>query len=112
MTEIIEITEKNFKKEVINSEIPVLVDFWAPWCQPCLRMADELEDLSKELKGKIKIAKVDTTIPENQVLSILYQIQSIPNLKLFQNGKVIKELIGFREKDALKKEIEEEINLS
>jgi len=111
MSKTIEITSKNFEKEVLDSKIPILVDFWAPWCQPCLMMAPALDELSKELDGKLKIGKVDTEVPENQTLAITYQIQSIPNMKLFKDGKIIKEFIGLRPKESLKEEIGEEINL-
>jgi len=94
MSKTIEITSDNFQKEVIESEIPILIDFWAPWCQPCLMMAPALEELADSLKGKVKIAKVNTEIPENQQLAVQYQIQSIPNMKLFKNGQVVKEFIG------------------
>jgi len=111
MSKTIEITSKNFKEKVLKSNVPILVDFWAPWCQPCLMMAPALDELSEELDGKLKIGKVDTEIPENQILAMTYQIQSIPNMKLFKNGKVIKEFIGLRPKEMLKKELSEEIKL-
>lgn len=107
----IEITSGNFEQEVLKSEIPVLIDFWAPWCQPCLMMAPALDELSGELKGKLKIGKIDVNNSENQELSIQYQVQSIPNMKLFKDGKVIKEFIGLRPKEMLEKEIKEVINL-
>jgi len=107
----IEITSGNFEQEVLKSEIPVLIDFWAPWCQPCLMMAPALDELSEELKGKLKIGKIDVNNSENQELSIQYQVQSIPNMKLFKDGKVIKEFIGLRPKEMLEKEIKEVINL-
>ena len=109
MSKAIEITSQNFEKEVLQSNIPVLVDFWAPWCQPCLMMAPALDELSEELEGKIKIGKINTEIPEHQNLAIQYQIQSIPNMKLFKRGKIIKEFIGLRPKEALKAELEAEL---
>jgi len=107
----IEITTKNFEKEVLNSEIPVLVDFWAPWCQPCLIMSPILDELSKELKDKLRMGKMNVDKSENQTLARQYQIQSIPNMKLFKDGKITKEFIGLRPKEALKEELKEEINL-
>ena len=98
MSKTIEITSQNFNEEVLQSKIPVLVDFWAPWCQPCLMMAPVLDELSEELKGKLKIGKLNTEILEHQSLAIQYQIQSIPNMKLFKNGKVVKEFIGLGQK--------------
>jgi len=109
MSKAIEITSQNFEKEVLQSNIPVLVDFWAPWCQPCLMMAPALDELSGELEGKIKIGKINTEIPEHQNLAIQYQIQSIPNMKLFKDGKIIKEFIGLRPKETLKSELEAEL---
>jgi len=111
MSKTIEITKDNFKEEVLESKIPVLVDFWAPWCQPCLMMAPALEELAKELKGKLKIGKLNTETSENRMLAVEYQIQSIPNMKLFKDGKLIKTFIGLRSKEILKEELEEEINL-
>ena len=109
MSKTIELTNANFEQEVIKSNLPVLVDFWAPWCQPCLMMAPTLDELSEELDGKLKICKLNTEIPENQQLAMQYQIQSIPNMKLFKNGKVVKEFIGLRPKDAFKSELELEL---
>jgi len=106
MSKVLELTKANFGTEVLNSDVPVLVDFWAPWCMPCRMMAPILDELSLEMDGKVKIAKVDTEQPENQSLAMEYQIQSIPNMKLFKGGKVIGEFIGLRNKDSLKGEIE------
>ncbi|MCD6149763.1 thioredoxin [bacterium] len=109
MAKTIEITSQNFEKEVLQSDIPVLVDFWAPWCQPCLMMAPALEELSEEMEGKLKIGKLNTEIPEHQALAMQYQVQSIPNMKLFNGGNMIKEFIGLRPKENLKAELEAEL---
>lgn len=106
MSKVIEITAENFNQEVLKSDLPILVDFWAPWCQPCLMMAPILEELSEELNGKLKIGKLNTEIPAHQNFAIQYQIQSIPNMKLFKDGKVIKEFIGLRPKEVFKPELE------
>jgi len=87
---------EDFKKEVLESDLQVLVDFWAPWCGPCQMMAPVLETLAKRFEGKLKITKVDTEVPDNQKLAFDYQIQSIPNMKLFKNGEVIQDFVGFR----------------
>ena len=106
MSKAIDIVKNNFENEVLKSDLPVLVDFWAPWCMPCRMMAPILDELAGELEGKIKIAKVDTEDPENQELAIKYQIQSIPNMKLFKNGQVVDEFIGMRSKESLKQDLE------
>ena len=107
MSKTIEVNSQNFDQEVIQSDLPILVDFWAPWCQPCLLMAPALEELSETMQEKMKFAKLNTEIPENQNLAIQYQIRSIPNMKLFYQGEVIREFIGLRPKEILQKELEE-----
>ncbi len=109
MAKIIELTNENFEQEVLKSELPILVDFWAPWCQPCLMMAPTLEALSEELDGKLRIGKLNTEIPAHQRLAFEYQIQSIPNMKLFKGGQVAKEFIGLRPKEIFKGELEAEL---
>jgi len=101
----VEGTDTNFDQEVLKSDIPVLVDFWAPWCMPCKMMAPILDEIAGELVGQVKIAKVNSDAADNQALAQEYQVQSIPNLKLFKDGKVIAEFIGLRDKDTLKQEI-------
>ena len=102
--------QEDFKKEVLLSESPVLVDFWAPWCGPCQMMAPVLEELAKQFEGKLKIVKIDTEQIENQSLAMQYEIQSIPNMKLFKTGAVIKDFIGFRPKEIFEKELKEFID--
>ncbi len=109
MSKTIEITSQNFKEKVLESKIPILVDFWAPWCQPCLMMAPALEKLSQEMEGKLKIGKLNTETPEHQALAMQYEIQSIPNMKLFKKGKVVKTFIGLRQKEILQQELEAEL---
>ncbi len=106
MSKALEANKDNFASEVLASDVPVLVDFWAPWCMPCQMMAPILDELAGDLAGKVKITKVNTEEGSNQDLAIQYQIQSIPNMKLFKGGKVIGEFIGLRNKETLKGEIE------
>lgn len=96
---------QSFKGEVLASQLPVLVDFWAPWCGPCQMMAPVLESLAKKFDGKLKIAKIDTEQPDNQELAYEYQVQSIPNMKLFKNGEVIQDFIGYRNEEMFAEEL-------
>jgi len=105
MSKALEVNNSNFQAEVLSSTVPVLVDFWAPWCMPCKMMAPILDELAGDMEGKAKIVKVNTEEAENQALAMQYQIQSIPNMKLFKEGKVIGEFIGMRNKEALKGDI-------
>ncbi len=106
MSQAQELNKANFEKEVLQNDLPVLVDFWAPWCVPCQMMAPILDNLALEMAGKIKVTKVNTEDGDNQDLAMTYQIQSIPNMKLFKGGKIIGEFIGLRNLETLKGEIE------
>jgi len=106
MSKVLEANKGNFETTVLKNELPVLVDFWAPWCMPCKMMAPILDNLAQEMDGKIIVAKVNTEEDENQDLAMTYQIQSIPNMKLFKGGKIIGEFIGLRNLETLKGEIE------
>jgi thioredoxin 1 len=106
MSKALELNKSNFQAEVLESDKPVLVDFWAPWCMPCQMMAPILDELAVEMAEKVKITKVNTEDGDNQELAAQYQIQSIPNMKLFKGGQVIGEFVGMRNKDSLKQEIE------
>jgi thioredoxin 1 len=101
-----DVNSSNFEQEVLKSEIPVLVDFWAPWCMPCRMMAPTLDALAVDLAGKLKIVKVNTEESDNQALAMKYQIQSIPNMKLFKGGEVIGEFIGLRDKETLRADVD------
>jgi thioredoxin 1 len=97
------LTKDNFEELVIKSDKPVLVDFWAPWCGPCKIQNPILKELSKELKGKTVIAKVN--VDENQELAGQYSVMSIPTLKIFHKGKVAAEMVGVQTKEKLVEEI-------
>lgn len=101
---------KKFQEEVVKSDLPVLVDFWAPWCGPCRMMAPVLESLAKKFEGKLKVVKVDTEQADNQILAFQYQIQSIPNMKLFKGGSVVQDFIGFRPEQVFTSELESQLS--
>jgi len=100
----VEINESLFKQEVIDSEKPVLVDFWAPWCGPCRSMAPILEEVSTEFEDRVKVVKVN--VDSNQSLAKQYSIMSIPTLLMFKNGQVVGQMIGLTHKNVLVKKLE------
>jgi len=89
---LVEITDDNFETEVINSDKPVLIDFWAVWCGPCKLIAPIVEELATEYDGKVKIGKLD--VDSNQQTSIKFGVRSIPTLLLFKDGKLKETIIG------------------
>lgn len=89
---IVNTTDENFQADVLDAEIPVLVDFWAGWCAPCKAIAPVLEDLSNEYAGKVKIVKVDVTACEDT--AVKYNIRNIPALLMFKNGEVVAQQVG------------------
>ena len=85
-------TDQNFQAEVIDSDLPVLVDFWAAWCGPCRTIAPVVEQLTEDYKGKVKVAKLD--VDDNPLTASRYDVMSIPTLLLFRNGTVIDRVVG------------------
>jgi thioredoxin 1 len=98
--DLIHVTDSDFEQEILKSEKPALVDFWAPWCGPCLRIAPLIEELAVEYKDKVKVAKVN--VDESRKVAADLGIMSIPTLMLFKGGKVIDKIIGLVPKDRLK----------
>ncbi|ABV74339.1 Thioredoxin [Rickettsia akari str. Hartford] len=93
------VTDSSFKKEVLESDLPVLVDFWAEWCGPCKMLTPIIDEISKELKGKVKVLKMN--IDENPNISSEYGIRSIPTIMLFKNGEQKDTKIGLQQKNSL-----------
>ena len=92
MGKYIEVTDASFENDVLQSDIPVLVDFWAVWCAPCRMIAPVVEELASEYEGKLKVAKVD--VDHNPNVPTKYGIRSIPTLLLFKNGQVVDQMLG------------------
>lgn len=103
MSEVM-LTDQSFNQEVLQSDQPVLVDFWAPWCGPCQMMAPVIEDLANEYQGKVKIAKLN--VDENSKTAASYAVMSIPTLMVFKAGKIVKQMVGYQNKDSLKRELD------
>ncbi len=97
----IKLTNENFENEVLKSDIPVLVDFFATWCGPCQLIAPIIEDIAKEYEGKAKVGKVD--VDEAQALAIKYGVSSIPTLIVFKDGQPTDKIVGLRPKEAITK---------
>ncbi|KAA3618635.1 MAG: thioredoxin [Calditrichaeota bacterium] len=100
----IELNKTNFDSEVIKSDKPVLVDFWAAWCAPCRALAPTIEELAEEMGDSAKIGKVDTD--SNQELAMQYGIRSIPTVMIFNKGEVVEQFIGVQPKSVLKDKLQ------
>lgn len=104
MAEVLHITDENFDQEILKSDIPAMVDFWAEWCGPCKMIGPIIEELAEEYKGKIKIAKMN--VDQNQKTPAKFGIRSIPTLIFFKNGEVVDVIIGAQPKEILKSALE------
>jgi thioredoxin 1 len=102
------VTDASFKEEVINSDMPVLIDFWAAWCGPCKMIAPIVEQLSEKFSGTVKVVKMDVDV--NPVTSMTYEISSIPTLMLFNKGQAINKFVGFRPLEQLEAAIKGSLN--
>ena len=101
------LTDRNFQQEVIESQKPVLVDFWAPWCGPCQAMGPVIKELAEEFQARAIVAKVD--VDNNSEIAGRYGILSIPTLMIFQNGKVVDQMVGTMPKKALVQRLEDQL---
>lgn len=107
MSIIKNIDSTSFDSEILKSELPVLIDFWAPWCGPCKMVGPVVETLAAENQGKIRVAKIN--VDENQSLAVQYGIRSIPTLSFFKGGEEVKRIVGAQGKAQLQKAIDQVI---
>jgi thioredoxin 1 len=103
MKKIIEITDENFKTEVLESDKVVLVDFWAPWCAPCRMVGPIIEQVAESMDGKMKFGKLNTDL--NQKTAMDFKIMAIPTLLIFKGGKEVDRIVGFKPKDQLEDQL-------
>jgi len=104
---IIEVTDANFDQDVLKSETPVLVDFWAAWCGPCRAIAPIVEELAKEYDGKVKIGKMD--VDRNNATPMRYNVRGIPTLLLFKGGQVQEQIVGYVAREVIEKALNKHV---
>lgn len=102
---VLHLTDENFDQEVMQSDVPALVDFWAEWCMPCRMIAPVIDELADEFAGRVKIGKVNTD--ESHDVALKMSIQAIPTLLLFSGGRVVKKFVGLQQKKDLKAALED-----
>ena len=104
---LLELTDGNFEQEVLKSDKPVLVDFWAEWCQPCRMLSPTIEKIAREYAGKVKVGKIDTD--SNRDVSLRYGISAIPTVILFKNGQVAQKFVGLRQEKEFKEALDAQV---
>ena len=104
MSDLLEVTDDTFDAEIVNSDKPALVDFWAAWCGPCRMIAPIVDELAEEYEGKISFTKLD--VDQNPKTAASYNIMSIPTILIFKNGKPVSHIIGLRPKAELKQSLD------
>ncbi|MBJ12260.1 MAG: thioredoxin [Candidatus Marinimicrobia bacterium] len=104
---VYEFTDQNFEKDVLQADIPVLIDFWATWCGPCKAIAPIIEEIAAEYEGKVKVGKVD--VDQNQNTAMQFGVRSIPTLLVLKDGKVSQQIVGAVPKENITKVLDETI---
>ena len=104
---ILEVTDQNFDQDVLKSDKPVLVDFWATWCGPCRAIAPIVEELANEYQGKVKVGKMD--VDRNQSTPMRYGVRGIPTLLVFKDGQVKEQIVGYVPKEQIEKALQRHI---
>ena len=107
MSNIKKVTTDTFRKDVIESDKPVIVDFWAEWCGPCKKLSPILEEVAEELDGQVTVAKVN--VDEERNLGAMFQIMSIPNVLIFNHGEKVDEFVGLRSKDDIVAQVKRQL---
>ncbi|EET78166.1 MULTISPECIES: thioredoxin [Corynebacterium] len=107
MSNVKKVTTDTFRKDVIESDKPVIVDFWAEWCGPCKKLSPILEEVAEELDGQVTVAKVN--VDEERNLGAMFQIMSIPNVLIFNHGEKVDEFVGLRSKDDIVAQVKKQL---
>jgi len=102
---VLEVTDSNFEEQILNAEVPALLDFWAEWCYPCKMLGPTIDELADDYTGRLKVGKVDTDA--NREISLKYGISAIPTVILLKGGEVVRKFVGLQQKADLKEVIDE-----
>jgi len=104
---ILEVTDQNFDQEVLKSDTPVIIDFWAAWCGPCKALSPVVDEIAKQYQGKVKVGKMD--VDKNQATPMRYGVRGIPTLLVFKGGQVREQIVGFVPKETIEKAIDKSL---